>query len=294
MRVPLFLLIAVSLAVFSVESYSQQPAHNNQQPAPTKNQNSGGGNISSHSPAASGQMVPTPNSGNNAETGKQEWYSTFLDYPTDWLLAIFTFFLALYTARLFYATNGLVSAAQQQSVDIGKAIKAIEDMAAATATANELTENAMLKTDRPWVGAESVGWIIPTDLISPHPQPSEVSKIEAHIINWGKSPAFKLRAEFKGSIRAATDAHPEPPTTPLSETPSGVAFPNFKTRYGPFYGWPDLTAEKLAEINSNASFMWIVGRIDYIDRDDNPHFTTVVFWWNPYTKSFITHGTHAT
>jgi len=35
--------------------------------------------------------------------------------------------------------------------------------------------------------------------------------------------------------------------------------------------------------------MWVVGRVDYVDAANENHFTTVVFWWNPGTKTFMTH-----
>jgi hypothetical protein len=85
-------------------------------------------------------------------TDKGKWYNTFLEHPTEWLLVLFNLLLALYTARLYHATNGLVKAAAEQSHDM-KASIAVSAAAAKAAqqSADAATQSAqaVLSIERP-------------------------------------------------------------------------------------------------------------------------------------------------
>ncbi|HVM81921.1 MAG TPA: hypothetical protein VMU06_23065 [Stellaceae bacterium] len=275
MRTLALFALLMALGFPSAAQSQQAPPNNQSEPPKAENQNSA--------------VNSSPNAEKQQAGGHEEnrCSNTFTCHPTEWLLVVFNGLLALYTWRLYRATDALVTAADQQSTDVKDAINAINRTAQATETANKLAEEAREISDRPWVGIEAIGW--PFDLFS-ITQHHEVSKIEVTIKNWGKNPAFKVRGQFSGSIRGQNDDMPIAPAAAVNERYGhGALFPNGTARYWPFQNRPDLSAERYAEIEAQTSFMWVVGRVDYVDAANENHFTTVVFWWNPGTKTFMTH-----
>ncbi len=96
--------------------------------------------------------------------GKQEsgWQSYF-DKPTDWLLAIFTGFLVLYTRRPYQATAGLFvetkrlgDAADAQKGDMAKSLDIADKSARAAIKSASIAERAMFDLERPYVFLETV------------------------------------------------------------------------------------------------------------------------------------------
>jgi len=291
MRIPLFLLIGAFVAVFSVASYSQQPTHNNQQPAITKNQNSSGSNVPSNARTAPGQMISTPDSKNSSdETDKENnWYYIFTRHLTEWLLVLFNGLLALFTWRLYIATNALVAAAGQQSTDTKDAIKAIQDTAVATAEANRIAKKAMLASDRPWLGVDSVGSLTP-------PVADAIFPCGLIIRNTGKAPAVKAQVAFYGRIIRAADG--EPPLYAKEHTAvmaNQVVMPNGFIQYNPFYGTSTLSQDGVNRIYAGIDKAWIVGRIDYFDAAGKSHVTTCRYWYVPESNWFTAslEGNHA-
>jgi hypothetical protein len=104
----------------AVEHSSQQaPPHNREEPAKAKNRNGSESKAIAH---------PGTNEQDKGGPQESEWYDTFFDHPTDWLLVLFNCILAIYTMRLYRATSGLQistagmhQVAQDQSVEMGKA-----------------------------------------------------------------------------------------------------------------------------------------------------------------------------
>jgi hypothetical protein len=72
------------------------------------------------------------NQSSNQESHEGRWYDTFSAHTTEWLLVLFNLMLAFFTAKLFYATSGLVDAAREQSSDT-KASIAVSKQAAVRA-----------------------------------------------------------------------------------------------------------------------------------------------------------------
>ena len=91
---PLFaLLVLFGASLFGLLVEHPEP-HNRGQPtiAPYRNR-------------PESKRITAVTSNENNDKGKQE--SNWYDKPTDWLLALFTGILALYTRRLYQATAGL-------------------------------------------------------------------------------------------------------------------------------------------------------------------------------------------
>jgi hypothetical protein len=86
------------------------------------------------SPVAAGDIHSS-----NGE-GMSDLYKGFFDKPTDWLLAIFTGFLVLYTRRLYQATVGLVNAASDQGQDTKAAVEIAAKQVAIIAVQTEIQQ----------------------------------------------------------------------------------------------------------------------------------------------------------
>jgi hypothetical protein len=126
---------------FAVWSASQHsPPHNSEQPTSAKYQDSDG-------------SKSRPLAKNSPKEGQEEhyWYSTFKEHTAEWLIALFTAVLSLYTARLFYATSGLVDAAQEQSRDMKASIAVAQTTADAARKSAETAEKDLLASHKPLI-----------------------------------------------------------------------------------------------------------------------------------------------
>jgi hypothetical protein len=121
-----------------IRSHQSEP-HNYDQPAKTYQQNE----------QTSGPTAKLSSTHKEDERSQEaNWYNIFLDHPTEWPLTLFTGILALYTARLFIATSGLVEAAREQSSDMKKSIAAAQTAAKAAERSANLAEQALIAGQR--------------------------------------------------------------------------------------------------------------------------------------------------
>jgi len=96
---PLFALMGLFGLVGTGLFLEHSKPYNHGEPSKTENRNS-----------PSGESKAAIRADHYDEKGSQEksWYKDIFDKPTDWLLAIFTGFLVLYTRKLYQTTDGLV------------------------------------------------------------------------------------------------------------------------------------------------------------------------------------------
>jgi len=77
------------------------------------------------------------------------WYDFFLNHITDWLLVLFNGILAVFTARLFYATN-------KQATEMQASIKAAVDSSEAAIASNQIAVTNAEEQLRAYVTAAGV------------------------------------------------------------------------------------------------------------------------------------------
>jgi lipoprotein signal peptidase len=165
----------------------------------------------------------------------------------------------------------------------------VAEMRGANATAraaNETAEQALLSSDRPWVGVEQFEWH--TD--APSESRKQLSKIEVWIKNSGRTPALRASAIFSGALRNFSDAAPGPVVPFAAAIEHSVIFPNGELRYWPFFNWSDLSDEQLAAVSIGSLVVWITGRIEYIDAAGRRHSTVAQFRYYPDVHSFNATG----
>lgn len=131
------------------------------------------------------------------------WYTDLLK-PTDWLLVVFTFLLAIYTRRLYQATAGLLgetaglrTAADQQAVDMKASIKAATDAVGAAVTSNQIAVTTSEQQLRAYVTAEAVDFVIHRHTyMGANGQPTEGSahtyQVSVVLRNGGQTPATNV------------------------------------------------------------------------------------------------------
>jgi hypothetical protein len=90
------LLIGFSAALWRASQ--QSSPHDNKQPSQAKNRNT---------PPSEAITKLSPEESHAGRQEKDEWYERLFEKPTDWLLALFTLFLVIYTRRLYQATSDL-------------------------------------------------------------------------------------------------------------------------------------------------------------------------------------------
>jgi len=140
-------VLALALYGLATTGRSQQsPPHNREQPTKAE----------SHERQAPGYFAP-PIAPQRGEERKQEshWYSQLFEKPTDWLLAIFTGLLVVYTRRLYVATRGMREATDKlwttgeaQRSDMQKSIAAAEKGAEAAFKSARVAELSLMATQR--------------------------------------------------------------------------------------------------------------------------------------------------
>jgi hypothetical protein len=248
------------------------------------------------------QSQPTKAESRNSETSKPvgnvatkphndtaEHKDNGYDHITDWLLALFSFLLVIYTRRLYQATSGLFSetaglreAANQQRADMLRSIKATEELA-------KTARDALITTERPFVFLND---LIPADFVlTPRGGGVEMLSLglKPHWGNNGNTPTrdMKIQVNWKDCPNAAL------PADFFYDYTDGPA-PMF---LGPkAFEWSE--AIKISgPVATNAlyerSYIFVWGRADYKDIFDatTPHFTKwcyrLVFHWDrgkPFLK----------
>lgn len=144
---------------------------------------------------------------------ESNWYGTFLNHPTDWLLVLFNGILAAFTIRLFYATSGLAaetaglrSAADKQSADMQASIKASVDSAKAAIASNQIAIYTTEQQLRAYVTASGVNMEthrVPGTMSGYGAEiPGRIHTYEFAVVlkNGGQTPAINVRTNLNVRI----------------------------------------------------------------------------------------------
>ncbi len=133
--------------------------------------------------------------------------------------------------------------------------------------------------DRPWVGVDT----IETAQFANGGQPITT----VHIVNSGHQPAYDLRSNTVGSLRAVATAPPQVPAQkgPLATT--GMLMPNTGGKLTFFGNTRALTADEAANVKNGKYVLWLAGRLDYKDAAGHAHLTTFRYRYDPALNSFI-------
>jgi hypothetical protein len=133
--------------------------------------------------------------------------------------------------------------------------------------------------DRPWVGVDT----IETAQFANGGQPITT----VHIVNSGRQPAYDLRSNTVGSLRAVATAPPEVPAQkgPLATT--GVLMPNTGGKLTFFGNTRALTSDEAGNVKKGQYILWLAGRLDYKDAAGRAHVTTFRYRYDPALNSFI-------
>lgn len=133
--------------------------------------------------------------------------------------------------------------------------------------------------DRPWVGVDT----IETAQFANGGQPITT----VHIVNSGRQPAYDLRSNTVGSLRAVATAPPEVPAQkgPLATT--GMLMPNTGGKLTFFGNTRALTADEAGNVKKGQYILWLAGRLDYKDAAGRAHVTTFRYRYDPALNSFI-------
>ncbi|HSC20055.1 MAG TPA: hypothetical protein VLC74_14205 [Rhizomicrobium sp.] len=138
---------------------------------------------------------------------------------------------------------------------------------------------AAAAAERPWVGVDS----IKTTQFASGGQPVTT----VHIVNSGHEPAYDLRSNTAGSLRAATTPGPSVPAQKGQLAVTALLLPNVGGNLTFFANTRALTAEEAANVRSGQYVLWLAGRLDYRDAHGHPHLTTFRYRYNPALNSFM-------
>jgi hypothetical protein len=131
-----FLYVGTDLVTEQSKPYYQS------KPTTTKNE---------YNPTADWVIDEGKNQSDSESKEHKHWYDTIIERPTDWLLVLFNLILAFFTARLYYATYGLVRIGREQSKDMKASIAIADDAASSAKRAANIAERAIVLADRPWL-----------------------------------------------------------------------------------------------------------------------------------------------
>jgi hypothetical protein len=187
------------------------------------------------------------------KTKHPRWFTNFFCEAkvADVALVLFTYGLMLITGYLVWATIGLRKASHE----------------------------IFVATDRPWVGPRTVG----AEQIAPNQFITAWVVIE----NSGRSPAREMRVHFRGDILSAGVMPPKPD---VSQRPSKALFSRIPDWYHPFHQHR-LSQADFDGIVAGNRVAWIIGRVEYRDTRNDPHFTDVCTRWDQPLGRFVPHDT---
>jgi preprotein translocase subunit SecG len=238
---------------------------------------------------------------------KHKWYNTFLNHLTDWLLALFSGLLVLFTYRLSKATIKLWETSQQQSNAMERSIaeanrtalamqRIADSMAISTQAATEnvaIFKDVREKQLRAWVLVDSIyinNVINPskTDMMKiPEYKPTGAQIInpmigpQAIILikNSGPTPAINLKHWASICVKEYPLKSDLPvKRSDLAETKATIASQGINTL--PLHWADPLTAEQIIELKKGTIVIYVHGEITYTD----------IFSINRKTSYRVMHG----
>ncbi len=235
-----FVLFSALVGMIAFSS-QQTEGDDNAQPSVTERGNSHDGN----------SAVDKTASDRSKETKKKrDWYYTFIERPTDWLLVLFNGFLVLATIALFVSGERNVEAAN-------RAARAAGDSATAAQTAVELSDKTAERQLRAYIGVNSMD-------VKVYPFEKGEFAFIAHIEmrNFGQTPANNMSV-WAEAVIDGPDAKPFDMTKePARPTGGAIAFPT--AAFNVDKGWAISTADKEA-LYKREKFLFLWGTVRYTD-----------------------------
>jgi hypothetical protein len=160
-----------------------------------------------------------------------------------------------------------------------RAIATANRQADAAASANQLAQEAVARSRRPWVGvtSTSLGQLLagkPLDMA-----------LEAK--NSGQSPAINAVLALRTTIVPAGQV-PESPERPCSDCGRYFLLPGGTVQLPVHIDGADMTAALVRQVNNGTAVLWSVGWIDYSDDLGNSHTTQICFRFVPKPSPTLT------
>ena len=187
-----------------------------------------------------------------------------------WLarLAIVILILGLIGAGLLgWQMTLMKSQIDNMQTAIGQSQKSIDStarLADAATQANEIANQVLAATNRPWIGIDTVD--------AAAPQPNQPLTLEVRVRNSGRSPSVDLQGLFLVYI-SPIDSPPALLSEPCTTCVRSVLLPNGVTTYKLSVRDAVMTPDEVGRIRDGKDTMWIVGRLDYRDAEGESHAT---------------------
>jgi len=222
------------------------------------------------------QSLPSPSEASVQVRAFPSWRSIAAHHSAPhWAAAAFTLLLAGVTLGLVFFAKHAFDESQKTTQALERQIQEMRD------------------EQRPWVGLQSFPQ-------PPLPRFNEDYIVQLSFANGGKTPAFKVRANF--TLRPLPmGTNPDIPAEPCPETECGggeLSIPN--TPITRKFGLPkdQMTAFTIHDVAEGRSMLWLVGRIDYEEmarvnnkgiREATAHKTLLCYnidWTRPALATF--------
>lgn len=190
---------------------------------------------------------------------------------TDWLLALFTFALVMFTQRLYRATVELREVADLQRADMLRSISATEHLAAAT----RQSANALVRVDLPIVFIQSIELTAPLNRLQGWMKdqfPPQESALRLVFRNFGRTHAVVTRVCWECQI--AIKLPPEPGYENIYPVTSGTVIkPNDVFPFHMQHRIIQMSNRDLDELANFEKYLWVYGYIEFRDFMGDIHKT---------------------
>jgi hypothetical protein len=163
-----------------------------------------------------------------------------------------------------YLLRGELAQVRMLTARIDRISAAVSGLSDAATQANEIANQALVNSSRPWIGVDTVetGPVMAG-------QPLD---IEVRVRNSGRTPSTDMQGLFLVYILPVS----RPPSLlrhPCRSCLRSVVLPNGIVTYKLSVRSTVMTADEAQRIKAGTDTMWIVGRLDYNDGDGEPHTT---------------------
>jgi hypothetical protein len=235
-------LVTFVIGMAMTASSQQSPPNNGTQPAKTENRNT---------PESKTIVNKSTNHDDEKREDKKQWYDTFREHPTDWLLVLFNGLLVCATIALFISGEKVAESAKTSAEAANKSAKVSED--------------GLLKLQRSFVTFQGMRHLSHID--------SDGKVWWSLHFNWfnsGASPARRVRF-FVSRYFEDSDLPDDFKFEAPIDRPTNFMGPNSTMQTGGL----SVTADDLIAVRENRKFLYFWGRADYRDIfDGSPDHVT--------------------
>jgi hypothetical protein len=185
--IALFVCFLIGFGTALWHASQQSPPNNNKQPSQAENKNA---------PPREAITEVRSDEGHTGGQEKEEWYERIFEKPTDWLLALFTLFLVIYTRRLYQATADLRQSTDKLWEAGERQIEAVQKNAdrqfEITQQSIKLARDEFISTHRPR--------IILREAIIGAPLEGQPISVHFHLANVGETTGRIIRSSVKVEV----------------------------------------------------------------------------------------------